>query len=449
VKRALAMIGAWLTASVAVAQADPEPVADAGSVVEAEVDAGEADEADPPGRPDAELAPEPVEGEAVTEAAPPEPVAEAPAEALVEPAPEPTPVAEPAVEAAGDEAAPEAADASEAPEPEANEWADELTIRTFADAYAQGIWTLPDPFGGDRSAIIGYRPFTHIGGLTLSFAGFDLDYQAGPIGATLNLRFGTSVPRLLGPTSGLPDGMQFLKQAFVSWRAFEGFQVDFGQFDTIYGAEVSESWNNPTYSRGALYNLVQPFYHTGFRVAYSPVDELTITGLAVNGWNNVLDDNDMKTFGLHMTYASGPLTIAGGYLGGPEGAGNEDLWRHFADVVITLDLGDVDLSANADYVAEDVGGGTFDQLWGVMAAGRVAFPPFVALALRGEYIGDPDDGTGLVTGTFTFEVTPNENIVLRLDNRVDVSTEDDFQDPDGRPSETVFSTILGVVVRSN
>jgi len=443
VRPLLAMSCVWLAASVAVAQDREEPVADAGSVIEAEV---EPTPADPPAEAVTEPAVE-VEGEAIAEAVT-EPVVEEPAEALVEPAPtEPAPAAEPVAEAGDDETTVEDVEAPEA-EP-ANQWADELTISTFADGYAQGIWTLPEPFGGDRSAVIGYRPFTHIGGLTLSFAGFDMDYQAGPIGATLNLRFGTSVPRLLGPTSGLPDGMQFLKQAFVSWRAFEGFQVDFGQFDTIYGAEVSESWNNPTYSRGALYNLVQPFYHTGFRVAYSPVDELTITGLAVNGWNNVLDDNDMKTFGLHMTYASGPLTIAGGYLGGPEGAGNEDLWRHFADVVITIDLGDVDLSANADYVAEDLGGGTFDQLWGVMAAGRVAFPPFIALALRGEYIGDPDDDTGLVTGTFTFEVTPTENIVLRLDNRVDVSTEDDFQDPDGRPSETVFSTILGVVVRSN
>lgn len=348
--------------------------------------------------------------------------------------------------------APEAAvELADAPSSEP-QWTDDLSLSLFADGYAQAIWTASEPFGGDRGMMLAHRPFTHVGGLTLSFLGLDVAYEDGPIGATVNLRFGTSTPRLLGPTSGLPDGMQFVKQAFVSWRPVDRFQIDFGQFDTIYGAEVSESWQNPTYSRGALYNLVQPFYHTGFRVSYAPIESVTITGLVVNGWNNVIDDNDMKTFGAQLSWSEGALSVSAGYLGGPEGAGNDELWRHFADVVIGLDLGALTLSANADYSAEDIGGGTFVQLWGVMLAGRLGLSDHLGLALRGEYIGDPDDGSGLVTGTATLEVTPTENLIIRLDTRVDAVTDEGagFQDPStGDIDEAAFTSILGVVVRSS
>lgn len=428
-RRALFSLACLAWASPALAQEDT-PLADAGDVI-------------------AEAAP-------VAEAAPATPEPEVTVAAPVEPAPvEPAPpatataaLAEPVVQAGDDETPPPSADA---PSSEGeHSWTDDLTISGFADAYVQGIWTLPEPFNGDQAALIGHRAFDTVAGLTVSFVGFDLAFDGGDVGATLNLRFGTSVPRLLGPTSGLPDGMQFLKQAFASWRPFEGAQIDFGQFDTIYGAEVSESWNNHTYSRGALYNVVQPFYHTGFRVAYAPPGSgLTFTGIAVNGWNNVLDNNDGKTFGLQVAYANGPLTVSAGYLAGPEGADNDDLWRHFADVIVKLEVDDLQLVANGDYSAEDVGGGVFDQRWGVMASGRLRFPPYVALGLRGEYIGDPETGSGLATATFTVEVIPIEHLILRLDNRVDVSTEPSFQDPSGAPSETVFSSILGVVVRTN
>jgi len=371
------------------------------------------------------------------------------AAATIEPErPDEPAAAEPVTQAVDDEVPP-------APEPTESsdgdhEWSDDLAIHGFADAYVQATWTLPEPFSGDQSGVLGHRPFTHIGGLTVSFVGLDMEYESDDVGATINLRFGTSTPRLLGATSGLPDGMQFLKQAYASWRPFEGAQIDFGQFDTIYGAEVSESWQNHNYSRGALYNLVQPFYHTGFRVAYAPPDTgLTFTGLAVNGWNNVLDDNDMKTFGLQVGYENSGVAVSAGYLGGPEGAGNEDLWRHFADVLVTVEVGDLELAANADYVAEELGGGMFDQLWGVMVSARLRFAPYVALGLRGEYIGDPDTDTGLATGTFTIEVTPMEHLIIRLDSRVDLSTDDTFQDPSGAPSPTAVSSILGMVVRTN
>lgn len=327
-------------------------------------------------------------------------------------------------------------------------WLAGLSLTAFADAYAQGVWTLEDPFSGDRTADLAHRAYDTNAGVTLAFLGLDVAYRYESVGARLDLRFGTAVPHLLGRTSGLPDGAQFMKQAYAFWRPFDGLQIDFGQFDTIYGAEVSESWRNHTYSRGSLYNIVQPFYHTGFRVAWSPVESVTITGIAVNGWNNVLDNNDGKSFGIQASWSTDHLRIVAGYLGGPEGE-RDDLFRHFADVVITVSVDRLEIVANGDYVAEDLGDGTFDQLWGVMLSGRLRFPPLFGMALRGEAIGDPETEDMLYTGTFSLELTPAEHLVVRLDNRLDYASDPRFHDTNAQPSNSVFSMVLGVVVHSD
>ncbi len=366
----------------------------------------------------------------------------APAERTAEHhAPETTPTSESAV----DTETPPEEPAAEAPAPA---WHEGLSISAFADAYVQGIWTLRDPLSGDRSDVMGHRAFDTNAGLTLAFLGLNATFAYESVGARVDLRFGTAMPRLVGPTSGLPDGMQFVKQAFVYWRPLDNLQIDFGQFDTIYGAEVSESWLNHNYSRGSLYNLVQPFYHTGFRASWAPIDGVTVTGIAVNGWNNVLDNNDGKTFGAQVGWSNDNVRVIGGYLTGPEGD-DDGLWRHFADLVVGVTFGDFEVLANADYVAEDNGDGTFNHLWGAMLSGCLKFPPLVHLALRGEVIADPDDDWQLLTGTFTVGVTPVEHLVIRLDNRLDYATDARFQDRQYQPSEVAFSSVLGVVVHSD
>lgn len=340
------------------------------------------------------------------------------------------------------------------------DWLDSLTFRVFADAFFAAHWTLPSGFSGDHSAVLPHRAYDVNGGLNLAFAGLDLRYAPDPIGAAIDLRFGSAVPRLLGAFSGLPEGLQFVKQAYVSWRPDPMIQIDFGQFDTIYGAEVSESWLNPNYTRGALYNVVQPFYHGGFRVIVTPLEGLTLTGILVNGWNNVLDNNDGKTGGVMARYAVGPLSASIGYLVGPEKSpddttpGDEDArLRHFVDAVIGLDLGDFDLISNGDLVVEDIGNGDTFTLWGVMLGARYQLIDELALAARVEYIGLPDlpedAGRDLWTTTFTLDVQPASQLIIRLDIRTDVASDDRFIDTDGDPTEVAFSAVLGVVVHSD
>ena len=60
----------------------------------------------------------------------------------------------------------------------------------------------------------------------------------------------------------------------------DGLTIDVGLFDTIYGAEVADSWVNFNYTRSPLNYLMQPFYHLGVRATYEVSDRLDQPGPA-------------------------------------------------------------------------------------------------------------------------------------------------------------------------
>jgi hypothetical protein len=225
-----------------------------------------------------------------------------------------------------------------------------------------------------------------------------------------------------------------------------------GKFDTLYGAEVADSQHNFNYTRGLLFWLVQPAFHTGLRANFDIVDEFWITALLANGWNNSLDQNAGKSFGIQFNAAvagdgaeAPPLFDAHlGYLVGPEtqdwgewpdfcdpgrgfnpqvgceplaadgpqypafrrreaGEANSEL-RHLIDLVLSLrPTPELALVLNADLAFDRVRdpallytslptlpGFESQSMWGVSLLGRYQFTPSWALAARGELVSDPD-----------------------------------------------------------
>jgi len=304
-----------------------------------------------------------------------------------------------------------------------------------------------------------------------------------------------------------------VKQAFGSFRpggATGPVEFSFGKFDTIYGAEVAESQLNLNYTRGVVYWFAQPLFHTGFRVDADLTDELTLRGVLVNGYNNTIDNNLGKSLGLQLAlalprgdYGGDLLALSLGYLGGPERAdykvvrcssgqhfdpaaptacapnvpttpsdapttgqvdrpsNNFQGLRHLVDLVATLTPTDaLTLTVNADLGVERVRSTEDEERfvqhmwWGGMVAARYALSDMFALALRGEYLSDPDGvATGfppndieLVTGTLTFDVMPADFLMVRLDNRLDWSSKQIFRESVRDLTGLMPTTTLGVIV---
>ncbi|MFN3202623.1 MAG: outer membrane beta-barrel protein [Bradymonadia bacterium] len=331
-------------------------------------------------------------------------------------------------------------------------------------------WNQPnDPQAASQ---VGHRAFDYANGFGTAFGGFDTSYTTKDERATvhLDLRFGEGAARLIGQNGN--DTWAVLNQAYVTLVPYESkkLSLDFGQFNTIYGAEVANSWENLNYTRGALYYLMQPFYHTGIRANYAASDSFGLTFMVVNGTNNPIDNNQTPHVGVQASFAlSDAISAVVGYYGGAGSSGfgntdepsSEDDFEHFVDVVINAAFGKVSVVGNFDlYISGDESGRNQETgelqsstYWGASLAVGYQATDKVGIAVRGELLKDDDlyigNTTQLTTGTFTLDYRAVDHVIIRLDQRFESADDEIFVGKDGDMEKTWMSTTIGVVVTSN
>jgi len=377
--------------------------------------------------------------------------------------------------------------------PGARKWYDAVKVEGFVDAYASVNANSPKPQSGQNLG----RAFDVTNGFAVHWAGVNVSYAPEPVGATVGLRFGQGAAMYnAGPDAGAGAGLIFVKQAFASYRPVAGvpLQLDFGKFDTWIGAEVADTQYNMTYTRAAIFTT-QPYFHTGLRVDIAVSEQFDLKLYAVNGYNNSIDNNAMKTFGasvgitpvkeiaVYLNYIGGPeqndYVPATGMAGPMVVPGANQRWRHLGDVVADFKFGRGHVLVNGDYGTEKLAAGTLAMgdpeksvSWfgGNLTVGYAVTDLF-AFALRGGYLADPDgyvaplwgapagEAASVVDGTVTLAVTPTPNLIIKLEPRVDAVASDasGFEGnfpkaPDAAPpgvSKVLFTTTLGVVATTN
>jgi hypothetical protein len=316
-------------------------------------------------------------------------------------------------------------------------------------------------------------------GFSLSFAGIDASYDGGPLGAKISLRAGPSVPIFYGGDKGT-FGINNITQAYATWRPVPQLNIDFGQFSTIFGAEVAESWHNLNYSRGALYYAMQPFWHTGVRATATPTDHVAITGMVVNGVNSAHDDNQSPALALQLSLTPNELfTTSVGWLTTPQPSSDQGNFDNFFDLVASLTVDRFSLVFNADVdvnaTKTNTGPGYSQKIqnplyWGLSLAAGYQATDIFGVALRGEYLSDSDNqlykvtrtefgvtyphtqqtNLATVTGTLDFKpVRGSHNLIIRWDNRIETSNENIFFNHSEKPTKVWFGSILGFVVTTD
>jgi hypothetical protein len=242
-----------------------------------------------------------------------------------------------------------------------------------------------------------------------------------------------------------PGGLgfgQYLKEAYFSYLApvGKGLQVDVGKFVTPNGAEVIETKDNWNYSRGILFSYAIPYYHFGLRAKYAFNDKVALTGFLVNGWNNVVDNNTGKTYGVSLGLTPNKkFAIYQNYMIGaetdPTGLNTNKNLRQLSDTVIGFyPTPKLSLLFNYDYgrgdrVLPDQQAGLLSKpvYWtGIAGYVKYALNDKYSVATRYEYYNDKD---GFTTGTAqhfngitgTLERTIASRIITRMEYRRDAS----------------------------
>jgi hypothetical protein len=350
-------------------------------------------------------------------------------------------VATPAAEATPAPAATAAPDEQAAPAPPP------LEITSFVDTYYGYFFNKPD----------GNVPLRNFDTKHNTFS-LGLVEVAAEQKVTTSNRLGFRVDLVAGPTADLvnsfePGGLQFLRnveQAYGSYLFGKKLQVDVGKFVTPAGAEVIETKDNWNYSRSLLFALAIPYYHAGIRATVPVNDKVTFSGMLINGWNDVEDNNSAKSWGVGaILKPTAKITLAQNFIGGAEQADDTSDKRFLTDTTLTVAATDkLSLMANYDYGKDSVLGS--DVKWqGIALYARLQVLPSWALTPRFEWFDDADGfATGAVQKVKEFTITTEQKLGGKLLTRVEYRH--DFSDvaffaKDGLPKKSQDNLTVGLV----
>jgi hypothetical protein len=276
-------------------------------------------------------------------------------------------------------------------------------------------------------------------------------------GYHIALGYGEAMNAITGAsTSGTLSADQYVKEAYFSYLApvGKGLQIDVGKFVTPAGAEVIETKDNWNYTRGILFSYAIPYFHYGMRAKYTFNDKYSLTGYFVNGWNDVIDDNSGKTYGLSFGWnPTKKLSIAQNYMAGPEQSNNNSDWRQLVDTVATYSATKrLSLMANYDYGRGDHIVNVPDPTYWTGIAGyfKYALNDKYSVATRYEYY---NDHYGFTTGTpghiqevtGTFEHPVASHILTRLEFRHDMANNPIFTKGASTPVDAQTTLTAGMV----
>lgn len=269
-------------------------------------------------------------------------------------------------------------------------------------------------------------------------------------------------PSAVAPSGG---GEDFdLIDAYLSLKIPEnifplGTTLSLGKWQTMHGAEVIAGPSNPNYSRSYLFGFAIPFTHTGLKFETvllkreGEKEAVGLMGAIVNGWDNVKDNNDDKSYmAMFRFQPADAFKASAAMMFGPEqtqgvgGAGDPGDWRNLIDLNATLEIGKIvpglvglSLTGNVDYGwEEDVPTLGYSKWYGVAGYLRYDFVRWPVmekwhLVFRGEWFEDADGfrtGLGARTDfiglTTTLGWRPWESLLVRFEHRYDKADADVF-----------------------
>lgn len=240
-----------------------------------------------------------------------------------------------------------------------------------------------------------------------------------------------------------------------------GLDIRVGKMATIVGYEVVENTNNLNYSRGALFNLVEPITSTGVRAMMAFVEQFSVTVGFSNGMNfqssgNELffDENHGKAFELQaMLKPIKDLMIALNMIVGNDttiSASTHDRFYIF-NIVVAFTMDKLTLAMNFDQAsAEGVGNqapppNARAPFRGIAVYGKYQVTDVFATGARIEYVsdisgtavgaaaaGDSGIGARIITLTLTQEFKVAQHLIVRVEFRHDSSNQHNFVRNDGR-----------------
>ena len=304
--------------------------------------------------------------------------------------------------------------------------ANPLTFYGFVDGY----------FGYDlRSPDTRERPFflyshSRQNEFTVNQGLIGVRYDDGRVRGTAALHTGT-YPQ--ANYAAEPIIFRNIYEAYAGFRPFRKAWLDAGVFSSHLGMESAISKDNWTLTRSLMAEN-SPYYEAGVRLTYEAAPTLTLTGLVLNGWQNIRETNQAKALGTQVQWQAAPklLVNSSTFYGNEQPDSLRVRRRYFHDfyvkyqassrlsLALVFDVGKQKRARNAGY----------DTWHAASVFAKYQLAPKFSATLRGEYYYAErgvviirispdrfDSGLRLAGGSLNFDYTPTPNVAFRVEGR--------------------------------
>ena len=274
-------------------------------------------------------------------------------------------------------------------------------------------------------------------------------YQDAHVRAALGLHAGT-YPE--ANYAAEPTTFRHLYEAYAGFRPTAKTWLDVGVFGSHLGLESAVSKDNLTLTRSLMAEN-SPYFETGARLTYEVSPTLTLTALALNGWQNIRETNRSKAAGTQIQWKPTDklLINSSTFLGNEQPRDSARRARYFHDFYVTHATTDR-LSLALVY---DVGkqrtamGSNFDTWHAGAAFARYKLSEQWATTARAEYYyadrgviisssaPAATDPSFLVRGaSLNLDYAPTAHVLARIEGRVLNSPQARFTSAAAQPART-------------
>ncbi len=333
-----------------------------------------------------------------------------------------------------------------------------VTFGGFVDGYYAYDFNRPPSI--DRSYTT--QPARH-DEFNINLAFVEAKVDGARVHGRLALQAGTAVQSNYAgePAIGAVSGSSLsrhIQEAFAGYKVADELWIDGGIFFSHIGNEAWISRDNWTYSRSFVAEFT-PYYETGVRAVWSATSKLTVTGVVVNGWQNISETNSDKAVGIRLDYALSPnVTISyDNFFGNEQPDSLRARLRIFNEALLKAQVTSAfGIQLTADYgLQRNVNDDGNDAFYIGAIVGRYTLSPKVSINGRVEYFTDrngvlttvPPGAGGFRSGgaSLGVDVIPQSRLLWRTELRAFNARDHVFPD---RSATDPFSKNDGFIVTS-
>ena len=255
-------------------------------------------------------------------------------------------------------------------------------------------------------------------------------YDDGRVRGALGLHAGTYVTANYATEDQV---MKHIYEAYAGFRPFKKAWLDLGIFSSHIGFESALSKDNWTLTRSIMAENT-PYYESGARLTYEVGPKLTLTGLVLNGWQNIRETNQAKGLGTQLQWkpTAKLLVNSSTFYGNEQPTDSLVRRRYLHDFFVTYAATErLNLALVFDVgKQQSAGHHGYDSWHSGSAFVKYKLSDQFSTTLRGEYYNAdrgviinsispaPTDARFLAGGTsLNFDYLPTANVAFRVEGR--------------------------------